>query len=126
MSINSIHLVFVGKMCNSMNFGAMFTYATELYPTSIRTTGLGFTASMSRVGGMLAPQLSLLAATDKRLPYAIIGETLKVKLTSSNLIGLLSMIAAGITTTLPETKGRALIQTRSEAIEFYAKSRQSR
>lgn len=109
-----------------MNFGAMFTYATELYPTSIRTTGLGFTASMSRVGGMLAPQLSLLAATDKRLPYAIIGETLKVKLTSNNLLGLLSMIAAGITTTLPETKGRTLIQTRSEAIEFYAKSRQSR
>ena len=69
-------LVFIGKMCNSMNFGAMFNYATELYPTSIRTTGLGFTASMSRIGGMLAPQLNLLTAYDQRLPYAIIGKSL--------------------------------------------------
>ena len=69
-------LVFIGKMCNSMNFGAMFNYATELYPTSIRTTGLGFTASMSRIGGMLAPQLNLLTAYDQRLPYAIIGKAL--------------------------------------------------
>ena len=61
-----------------MNFGAMFTYATEIYPTSIRTTGLGFTASMSRLGGMLAPQLSLLTTTDKRLPYAIIGKISKI------------------------------------------------
>ena len=73
---NLYSLVFIGKMCNSMNFGAMFNYATELYPTSIRTTGLGFTASMSRIGGMLAPQLNLLTAYDQRLPYAIIGKSL--------------------------------------------------
>ena len=58
-----------------MNFGAMFNYTTELYPTSIRTSGLGFTASMSRIGGMLAPQLGLLTSYDQRLPYAIIGRT---------------------------------------------------
>ena len=52
--------VFVGKMCNSMNFGAMFNYTTEIYPTSIRTTGLGFAASMSRVGGLLVRGTALL------------------------------------------------------------------
>ena len=69
----NIYLVFIGKMFNAMNFGAIFNYAAELYPTNMRSTAVGFTSSMARIGGLLAPQLNLLATIDKRLPVLVIG-----------------------------------------------------
>ena len=57
-----------------MNFGALFNYAAELYPTSMRGTAVGFASSMARIGGLLAPQLNLLATIDKRLPVLVIGQ----------------------------------------------------
>ena len=71
---------------------------------------------------MLAPQLNLLTAYDQRLPYAIIGKSLWTDMWKENS-ALLSMISAGVTTTLPETKGRGLLQTKREAVEFYEKAR---
>ncbi|RAP78495.1 MFS transporter [Paenibacillus montanisoli] len=38
-------------------WGAMYAYTPELYPTSIRSTGVGLAASFGRVGGVIGPFL---------------------------------------------------------------------
>ncbi|WP_127530438.1 MFS transporter [Paenibacillus kobensis] len=38
-------------------WGAMYAYTPELYPTAIRSTGVGMAASFGRVGGIIGPYL---------------------------------------------------------------------
>jgi putative MFS transporter len=37
------------------SFAAIYTYTPELYPTSIRSTGMGVASSFGRIGGLAAP-----------------------------------------------------------------------
>jgi putative MFS transporter len=45
-------------------WGALYAYTPELYPTQVRTTGMGWASGMTRIAGALAPILgaSLLTA----------------------------------------------------------------
>ncbi|MCD9023002.1 MFS transporter [Cohnella silvisoli] len=38
-------------------WGAMYAYTPELYPTAVRSTGVGLTASFGRIGGVIGPYL---------------------------------------------------------------------
>lgn len=38
-------------------WGAMYAYTPELYPTAVRSTGVGLAASFGRVGGIIGPYL---------------------------------------------------------------------
>ncbi|MEC0139963.1 MFS transporter [Paenibacillus macerans] len=38
-------------------WGGMYAYTPELYPTSVRSTGVGLAASFGRIGGIIAPYL---------------------------------------------------------------------
>ncbi|MFF2479542.1 MFS transporter [Paenibacillus sp. NPDC058071] len=38
-------------------WGAMYAYTPELYPTAVRSTGVGFAAAFGRVGGVIGPYL---------------------------------------------------------------------
>uniref|UniRef100_A0A8D2J2D1 Uncharacterized protein n=1 Tax=Varanus komodoensis TaxID=61221 RepID=A0A8D2J2D1_VARKO len=48
-------LAVVGKGCLAAAFNCVFLFTTELYPTPVRQTGLGFGSTMARVGGIVAP-----------------------------------------------------------------------
>ncbi|SDO81419.1 MFS transporter, putative metabolite:H+ symporter [Paenibacillus sp. yr247] len=49
-------------------WGAMYAYTPELYPTGVRSTGVGLAASFGRVGGIIGPYLvGLLVAKDKAI-----------------------------------------------------------
>lgn len=39
-------------------WGTLYTYTTEVYPTALRTIGFGFTSSIGRVAGAMAPVIS--------------------------------------------------------------------
>ncbi len=53
-------LIAAGICLSFFNLGAwggMYAYTPELYPTRVRTTGVGLAASFGRIGGIIAPYL---------------------------------------------------------------------
>ena len=38
-------------------WGALYAYTPELYPTEMRTTGMGWASGMTRIAGAIAPTL---------------------------------------------------------------------
>jgi lysylphosphatidylglycerol synthetase-like protein (DUF2156 family) len=103
-------LAFFGKFCISAVFNNIFIYASELYPTEVRTVGVGFASMVGRASGALSP--FVLALQDKPglgwLPYTIFA-----------LAGFLS---ATLMLKLPETNNANLTETIEEAEEFYKSS----
>ena len=41
-------------------FACIFVYSTEIYPTAVRSTGLGFCSFSARIGGIISPQIDRL------------------------------------------------------------------
>ena len=107
--IIAIILVFFGNFCNSMAFGAVFNFSAELFPTTLRATGIGFGSSVARIGGILAPQIIQLKKISSLLPPLVIG-----------IIALFGAIVAFF---MPETNDNPLMQTAEEAQRFYRQAK---
>ncbi|GAB1607453.1 organic cation transporter protein-like [Argonauta hians] len=82
-------------------YGGNYIYTPELYPTSLRSVGLGLASSVSRLFVMGAPYLRILAAYHPWLPSLLLGSGC-------------SSTAILLWLTLPETKGKILPQTIEE------------
>uniref|UniRef100_A0A7N0V9H1 Major facilitator superfamily (MFS) profile domain-containing protein n=2 Tax=Kalanchoe fedtschenkoi TaxID=63787 RepID=A0A7N0V9H1_KALFE len=52
-------LLFGARICISATFTVIYIYAPEVYPTSIRTTGVGIASSVGRIGGMVCPLVAV-------------------------------------------------------------------
>ena len=48
-------MAFTGKFFISGSFGTTYLYATELFPTPLRSTGLGFGSMSGRIGAIVSP-----------------------------------------------------------------------
>ena len=55
-----ITLAMLGKFCVSASFCIIPLYSTEAYPTVVRNVGFGASSFCARIGGLLAPYISLL------------------------------------------------------------------
>jgi len=90
-------------------FCAIYVYAPELYPTEVRTIGIGFAGAVGRIGGIIAPFLIMLQDNEKLsfLPYLIFG--------------ILAIIAGISILLLPETTGKPILQSIQEVEKFYSK-----
>ncbi|XP_046845862.1 organic cation transporter protein-like isoform X1 [Xenia sp. Carnegie-2017] len=63
-----------GRMCLSGDMAVMLIYTAELFPTVVRSVGLGFSMFGARVGYILAPQINLIGSyTYESVPYVIFG-----------------------------------------------------
>lgn len=111
-SITALSLTFFlfGKLWATCAFGTIYLYTSELYPTSLRTKGVGFSSMCSRISSILAPQISHLSHTAEWLPMAIFGVC---GITS----GLLCLL-------LPETLGREMPQSIADALAMGETPRQ--
>ncbi|CAF1172767.1 unnamed protein product [Rotaria sordida] len=91
------------KLFISASQALSWIYTSETYPTVIRSTGVGLTVSIARLGGVWAPQISLLAQSVWfPLPYIIFS--------------ICSLIAAFFAIFLPETRTKlALPETIKQA-----------
>ncbi|NXN44659.1 S226A protein, partial [Rhinoptilus africanus] len=99
-------LAVIGKGCLSASFNCVFLYTTELYPTPIRQTGLGFGSTMARVGGIVAPLVKMMDEYYPFLPPAVYG-----------VAPVVAAVAAGF---LPETLNRPLPDTIEEVESRWA------
>ncbi|KAK8913655.1 Organic cation/carnitine transporter 7 [Platanthera zijinensis] len=52
-------LLFGARVCISGSFVVIYVYAPEIYPTSLRTTGVGTASAVGRIGGMLCPLVAV-------------------------------------------------------------------
>ncbi|XP_010299506.2 LOW QUALITY PROTEIN: solute carrier family 22 member 6-A-like [Balearica regulorum gibbericeps] len=103
-------LAVIGKGCLSASFNCVFLYTTELYPTPIRQTGLGFGSTMARVGGIVAPLVKMMDEYYPFLPPAVYG-----------VAPVVAAVAAGF---LPETLNMPLPDT-IEEVESRAKRKKT-
>ncbi|KAM9308188.1 uncharacterized protein PAF06_012352 [Gastrophryne carolinensis] len=95
-------LAVIGKLAISASFSVSYIYTPELFPTVVRQNGVGLCSMISRVGGIIAPLVSLLAQYHSAIPMAVFG-TLPI------IGGLLCFF-------LPETRNRELQDHAHEAI----------
>jgi OCT family organic cation transporter-like MFS transporter 4/5 len=101
--IISLSSALCAKLFISASQALSWIYASETYPTVIRSTGVGLSVSIARLGGVWAPQISLLAQSVWfPLPYIIFS--------------VCSFIAAICAMFLPETRTKlALPETIKQA-----------
>ncbi|CAF2050839.1 unnamed protein product [Rotaria magnacalcarata] len=99
----SLSSALCAKLFISASQALSWLYTTETYPTVIRSTGVGLSVSIARLGGVWAPQISLLAQSVWfPLPYIIFS--------------ICSFIAAVFSIFLPETRTKtALPETIKQA-----------
>jgi len=92
-----------GKMCITFSFGVIFLYGAELFPTEIRTSGIGSASFVGRFGGMFAPWVEQ-AGRAYQMPQLTV-----------TVFGICALIGAALAVWLPETQGRELPYTVDEA-----------
>ncbi|KXJ14266.1 organic cation transporter-like protein [Exaiptasia diaphana] len=92
LSVVVMVLALIGKFFISAAYYQVYIHAAELYPTVIRSAGVGFASLCGRIGGMAAPYVA--DSTPLLAPAIIFGGA--------------SMSAGIITFFLPETRGKPL------------------
>lgn len=91
-------LLFLLRSVVSMNFNVVYIYTAEVYPTSVRSIGMGFCTSFSRIGGMIAPFIAQVLMSKS------------VILALSPFATACIICAIGVFFLPIETRGRALLQ----------------
>ncbi|XP_071955247.1 organic cation transporter protein-like [Antedon mediterranea] len=95
----------IGKLCITASYGTIYLYSAELYPTTVRNIGLGFSSICSRVGSVSAPYILLIGDyTSAVMPLILFGG-------QSLLAGILVLL-------LPETQNQNLPDNVKEADEY--------
>lgn len=91
-------VVMVGKFLITSAYQVIYLYCSELYPTTLRTRGLGLTSMMGRLGAIISPFINdILGGYHWAIP--------------STIFGVISMLAGSLTCMLPETNNLDLPET---------------
>jgi OCT family organic cation transporter-like MFS transporter 4/5 len=99
-----IALFLIGKLGITASFSIVYVHATELMPTVIRSSCIGFFATMCRVGALASPFAPFLAKYYKPLPYIVFGTT--------------AIFGGLIYLGMPETLGKKLPNSVEDAIKM--------
>ncbi|XP_071956981.1 organic cation transporter protein-like [Antedon mediterranea] len=99
----------IGKFGISASFGIIYMYSVELYPTPVRSAGMGTSSMSARIGGIIAPIILEIGKVWPPLPLIIFSFM-------SISAGLLALL-------LPETLNRELPETMEDGEYFGKKQR---
>lgn len=97
-------MVMVGKFFISLTHSIVYKYSAELFPTVVRSSGVGLGVMSACFSGALSPLVTLLDSLDPKIPTIVFG-----------LLALLSGIS---TLFLPETCGHQLPETLDDGERF--------
>ncbi|XP_071956859.1 organic cation transporter protein-like [Antedon mediterranea] len=92
-----VTIVMVGKYAVTSAFGSIFVHSAEVYPTPVRSAGMGVASMAGRFGSIFSPLVPLLSYWWKPLPVLFFS--------------CLSFLSSLSCLLLPETVGRKLPQT---------------
>uniref|UniRef100_A0A1A9W3V7 Major facilitator superfamily (MFS) profile domain-containing protein n=1 Tax=Glossina brevipalpis TaxID=37001 RepID=A0A1A9W3V7_9MUSC len=96
----------IGLFGASVTFPNSYLYAGEIFPTVVRTTGVGLCSCVGRFGSMIAPFITIdLAAYSPIIPPAVYG--------------IFAAVGFVLTFFLPETKGRIVPETLEDGEELH-------
>ncbi|XP_061661491.1 solute carrier family 22 member 13-like [Syngnathoides biaculeatus] len=79
----------LGKFASTASYTIVYVYTAELYPTTLRQSGVGLNSTCARLGGILAPLIRLLGVYHDDAPMLVYG--------------LVPASAVGLCLLLPET-----------------------
>ncbi|XP_078485020.1 organic cation transporter protein-like isoform X1 [Ciona intestinalis] len=96
---------FAAKCGISGSFSVIYNFTAELYPTVVRSNGIGMGSLSARIGGIVAPFVISLQDYVSWLPNVIFGS--------------LGVIAGLSALTFQETNGDTMMETLEEAEVFY-------
>ncbi|KAK4267731.1 hypothetical protein QN277_024471 [Acacia crassicarpa] len=96
-------LLFGARTCIMGSFTIIYIYAPEIYPTSVRSTGVGIASAVSRIGGIVCPLVA-------------VGLVHYCQQTEAVLLFVMVAFVSGICVILfpVETMGRELVDNESE------------
>ncbi|XP_063622068.1 organic cation transporter protein isoform X2 [Cydia splendana] len=97
-------IVMVGKLFISGSYSIIYKYSAELFPTVVRSSGVGLGSMCASVSGALTPLISLLDTLNPKIPTIIFG--------------FLALLSGASTFFLPETVGRNLPQSLEDGEKF--------
>ncbi|GIY74833.1 organic cation transporter 1 [Caerostris darwini] len=101
---NDIISSMLGKYFAALTFMATYQQSSELYPTVVRSLGMGMSSTVAMLITLVVPYIVYLSIYGKAIPFIIIG-----------LFGILAGILASF---LPETLNENLPQSISDAEKF--------
>lgn len=99
----------IGKYFAALTFMATYQQSSELFPTVVRSIGMGMSSTISMMVTLVVPYLVFLSVYGKAIPFVIIGA-----------FGILAGFLAAF---LPETLNENLPQTIFDAEEFGKKQK---
>lgn len=67
-------LVQVGKLFTDMAFAILYVHAAELFPTSVRASGVGLCVAVGKTGGVAAPYIVALVSEHFRCGFRIVWD----------------------------------------------------
>ncbi|XP_038059886.1 organic cation transporter protein-like [Patiria miniata] len=97
-------IAMVGKFCISASFAIIYVVSGEIFPTPVRSAGMGVASMSSRISGIIAPFIVELRLVWEPLPFL--------------LFGVLSIAAGLLSLLLPETNNKKLPETVEEGEAF--------
>ncbi|XP_049872477.1 organic cation transporter protein isoform X2 [Pectinophora gossypiella] len=97
-------VVMVGKLFISGSYSIIYKYSAELFPTVVRSSGVGLGSMFASVSGALTPLISLLDTLNPKIPTIIFG--------------FIAILSGFSTFFLPETIGRNLPQSLDDGERF--------
>ena len=97
MSKATVILGVLGKGCITASFALVYFYTAEVYPTNMRSVGLGTSSTFARVGAIIAPFVAEFKGLGESGPLIICGTV--------------SLIAGIFALDLPETHKKDLPET---------------
>lgn len=97
-------VVMIGKMFISGSYSIIYKYSAELFPTVVRSSGVGLGSMCASVSGAFSPLISLLDTLNPKIPTIVFA--------------FLALLSGFSTFLLPETIGRDLPQSVEDGEKF--------
>lgn len=86
-----------GKFCITASFTIAYIYSSEVFPTTVRSIGMGSCSTIARIGSILAPLMIILGDVFDDLHLIIFA--------------ILALLVSFLVLLLPETRGKPLQNT---------------